>query len=341
MNYAHRIRTLNPLLALLLLVAAAPTVAAVPLADRATDRQAKFAAPAAGEAFIYVYRGDDSSPAPLTVILNGRDSARLDPRTFAMWRVQPGRAQLTAIGTSSTLGLSLRGGRVYYVELSRSSTGIPTLRQVSFPIGRTAIHRARLIARTQAVAPPKTSAAPAAPRAAPPPRGRAQNFALMLKPGAFTLSSDTQTILGTQRVFDDSSSSVLAFEGEWFLRPDISFGVEVLRFSNDYATPLTLTTGSTDTTAVLVNAKRYFLPASAWQPYIGAGLGSAAVDFSGTITGSTSGFALQAVGGIQWRSGNFAVRGEYKYLKADTEDDSGQKVDMSGSGLFLGVGFYF
>ena len=171
----------------------------------------------------------------------------------------------------------------------------------------------------------------------------------MVKPGSFKINTESQTLnlmSGTSTLqFDTSASSVFGIEGEWFVRPDISIGAEVVKFSNKYvdssAVPPTSPNGSTDTLAFLVNAKRYFLPASDWQPYIGAGLGSAVVDFAGPITGSTSGIALQVMGGVQWRRDQFAVRAEYKYLKADTEDDSGQKVDMSGSGLFLGVGFYF
>jgi opacity protein-like surface antigen len=172
----------------------------------------------------------------------------------------------------------------------------------------------------------------------------------MFKPGSFKINTESQTLNLTSGTtsstfalqFDSSSSSVFGVEGEWFVRPDISVGAELVKFSNNFMIASPAANETTDTIAFLVNAKRYFLPASDWQPYIGAGLGLATVDFSGpNIAGSTSGVALQAVGGVQWRRGQFALRAEYKYLKADTEDDFGQKVDMSGSGLFVGIGFYF
>jgi opacity protein-like surface antigen len=291
---------------------------------------------------VYVYRGDDRSDAPLTVVLNGRDSAQLAPRTFVMWRVKPGRIELQPSGTISVLSLPLQGGRVYYVELKRLPSGVPVLRLVSFPVGRTAIHRARLIAQTGAAtrAAPPVGATPPAPS-----RRGAEKIALMLKPGSFKLATGSETLNLTGGTFplqfDTTSSSVFGIEGEWFVRPDISLGLEFLSFSNDYTTTGTPPKGSTDTRAFLINAKRYFLPASAWQPYLGAGLGAASADLSGPITGTTSGFALQFVGGLQWRRDRFALRAEYKYLKADTEDDNSQKVDMSGSGLFVGIGFYF
>jgi opacity protein-like surface antigen len=343
MRHLHRLALFRTLVALLCVAGVAPTLAAVPLASREADRQAKFAVPASSEAFVYVYRGDDRSDAPLAVVLNGRDTAQLAPRTFVMWRVRPGRIQLSATGTTSVLSLSLQGGRVYYAELSRLPSGVPVLRQVSFPVGRTAIHRARLIAQTGVAA----RAAPpvAAVRPAPPPRRGAEKLALMLKPGAFKLATESQTLNlagGTFPLqFDTTSSSVFAIEGEWFVRPDISFGLEYVSFSNDYTTTGTPPNGSTDARAFLVNAKRYFLPGSAWQPYVGAGLGVASASLSGPITGTTSGFALQLVGGLQWRQDRFALRAEYKYLKAETEDDNSQKVDMSGGGPFLAIGFFF
>lgn len=328
-----------------------PTFAAVPLASRSADRQAKSAAPPKNQAFVYAYRREDRSRVALTVTLNGRDSVQLDSRTFAMWRVKPGRIVINARGTTSALAFTVQGGRVYYVEVSRLPSGVPALRRVSFPIGRTEVYRSRLVKqgpRSRVVppaAPARSAPKPKAPT--PPPRRGPARFALMVKPGSFKINEESQTLslTGTSYTlqFDSSASSVFGLEGEWFIRPDISLGGEFVKFSSNYAilSP-TAANESTDTTVFLANAKRYFLPASSWQPYIGAGLGIAVVDFSGpTISGSTSGYALQAVGGVQWRRDQFALRAEYRYLKADTEDDAGQKVDMSGSGVFLGVGFYF
>ena len=351
MKLTRRFAPWQLLVVLLSILAAVPTFAAVPLASREADRQAKTAAPPKDQAFVFVYRREDRSDVALAVTLNGRDTARLDSRTFAFWKIKPGRIELTARGTTSALTLTLQGGRVYYVEVSRLPSGIPALRQVSFPIGRTEVHRARLVEQASGgarVVPPAAPApAPVAPSKEPTPASPRQGpdgFALTFKPGSFKINTESQTLmLPTAFVlqFDSSSSSVFGVEGEWFVRPDISVGAEVVKFSNNYTDLTSPGSGSTDTTAFLINAKRYFLPASTWQPYIGAGLGSAVVDFSGTINGSTSGFALQAVGGVQWRRNNFAVRAEYKYLKAETEDDAGQKVDMSGSGVFAGIGFYF
>jgi hypothetical protein len=163
----------------------------------------------------------------------------------------------------------------------------------------------------------------------------------MFKLGSLGLAQGTQTILGSARQFETSASSVLALEGEWFFRPDTSLGGEFVKYSNSYTTPGSSLGGEADTTVILANIKRYFVLVDEWAPYVGAGAGFGSTDFSGAISGSASGFALQLTGGLQWRRGSFALRAEYKYLRAKNEDDNNQKVDASGSGIFLGAGFYF
>jgi hypothetical protein len=41
---------------------------------------------------------------------------------------------------------------------------------------------------------------------------------------------------------------------------------------------------------------------------------------------------------VQWRRDQFALRAEYKSLKADTKDP---KLEVTGSGFFIGIGYYF
>ncbi len=320
-------------LALALCGAGLSAWADVPLAGRDADRQAKTAAPATFEAFIYVYRGDDADSTPIAVTLTGREMARLAPRTFGFWKVGLGRFEFTVERSASTLPLQTEGGRVYYVELTRGGAGVPALRVVSFATGRTQVHRAQLVAQTKE---PTRGSAGSAPR-----YPGATNGAIMFKAGSLKLAEATQTILGATRVFGASASSVFGVEGEWFLRPDISLGLELVRYSSKFDNVGGGAPGEIDTSIILVNSKRYFLPDSAWQPFVGAGIGAAGNSFSGSITGNTGGLALQLTGGLQWRAGQFALRGEYKYLRAKTEDDSGQKVDVSGSGIFLNAGFYF
>lgn len=305
-----------------------------PAAGRDAERQAKTAVPQAGETIIYAYRPADTATAPLGVAIDGRDTARLTPGTFAMWRAKPGRHTVSAEGGASNVTLQCEGGRVCYVELARAPSGTTVLRPVSFGTGRAQVQRSRL------VAPAVSSARPRAGVTAAPIDGSTRG-AFMFKLGSFSLGEKTQTILGNTQQFNSSASSVLALEGEWFFQPDMSLGGEFFKYSNNFTTGGSSVSGQADTTVFLANIKRYFVLADGLKPYVGAGAGFASTDFSGAITGSTSGPALQIAGGLQWRRGPFALRGEYKYLRAKTKDDNGQHVDMSGGGLFLGAGFYF
>lgn len=297
-------------------------------ANRDAERQAKTVVPQAGETIIYVYRLVDTGAAPLAVTIDGRETARLTPGTFAMWRAKPGRHTLSAEAGASTVTLQCEGGRVCYVELARRQSGTATLRPVSFGTGRAQVQRSRLAGSV---------AAPARPRAAVAamPADGSTRGALMFKLGSFKLADESQSIPAVAWRFDSSASSVLALEGEWFFRPDSSLGGEFLQYSNALTTTGGVT-GEMDTSVLLANIRRYFVLADGWSPYVGAGAGIANASFSGAVIGSTSGLALQITGGLQWRRGPFALRGEYKYLRAKTED-----VDASGSGLFLGAGFYF
>lgn len=331
---------------------AAGAAAETSLASREADRQAKAAVPLPGETLIYVYRPADSNTAPIAVTVAGADTRRLTPATFVLWRVKPRRHELR-VEQGRSIALPTEGGRVYYVELTRTSSGAPALRPVSFASGRAQVQRAWLVGPARAPAPapvpkrapaPKPAPAPARPRAAAAPApslDSSAHGALTFKLGSLSLAQDTQTILGSARQFESSASSELALEGEWFFRPDTSLGGEFVKYSNPFSTPGSSGSGEADTMVFLANGKRYFVLADEWTPYVGAGAGFASTDFSGAISGSTSGFALQLTGGLQWRRGSFALRAEYKYLRAKTEDDTNQQVDASGSGLFFGAGFYF
>jgi len=326
MNTEHRFALGRWYLVLILIVAGAPAAADVPDAER----RARSAVPAADEALLYAYRAADPDPAPVALVLNGRETVQLAPQTFFMWRVAPGQVDVSVEGTASRLTLQPEAGRVYYLEVMRTPSGA-MLQTVTFATGRTAIQRARLAA-------PAGEAGRVAPVARSAPGRRASNGALMLKGGSFKLADDAQTLLGNPFTFDDASSSMYALEVEWFVQPGTSLGIEVMGFSSDYTT---VGTGEVDTTAALLNVKRYFRPGGAWQPYAGIGFGGVATDLTGSITGNSSGPAVQVAVGLQWRGARFAARAEYKYLSAETEDDAGETLDVSGGGFFLGLGFYF
>lgn len=100
--------------------------------------------------------------------------------------------------------------------------------------------------------------------------------------------------------------------------------------------------GSMAVVAALVNAKKYFSATKTVHPYVGAGIGSAATDFTGdVISGNGFGLALQAMAGVEFRSEKVGIYTEAKFLSADTEDEADENADASGSGIFAGLSIFF
>lgn len=170
----------------------------------------------------------------------------------------------------------------------------------------------------------------------------ADSVAVIVKAGSFSLSKDRQTIAGGNVQFDDSSSGVFGIEGEWRQTNGLALGVEYLQYENDLGVPSVVGTGTMDTSVLLFNVKKYFRPTATVNPYIGAGLGAVSVDFSGfPVSGSAGGFALQAIGGVEFRFGKVGFYTELKALHAVAEDDVGEEAKASGSGAFAGVSVSF
>ncbi len=347
----------------LLVFAPHQTLAAVPLASAEQDRYAKQAVPPSGKALIYVYRLDDGNPKTIPGLwLNKHDSGRLDPRTYGMWAASPGRLDVRAgRADAAPLSFNCEVGRIYFVQLSVNKDGGAILRQVPYGAGRTDIGQARLVLGPAAAAraaaapvpttPPPVASARAQPAVttrdvnkAPEPTGD-NGLTLILKTGSFQLASASQQIVvpglsGSTRNF---SSAGLAYglEGEWRMETGFAFGMEVFGYSQDWTTTGFAVSGDMAVTNVLCNAKNYFRPGATMQPYLGVGIGAASTSFSGAMTGSASGAAVQGMAGIAFRWQQIGIYTEFKYEHAEVEDEAGVKVDASGTGLFAGMSVYF
>jgi hypothetical protein len=361
---------MNPWLVLVLgnflLVLALPqALAAVPLASPEQDRYAKQAVPPAGKALIYIYRLEDASAGAAPGLwLNKRDSGRLEPNTFGMWAASPGRLEVRAGRIDAKpLTINCEAERIYFIQLTVGGDGSANLRQVSYGTGRTEMSQAHLVldpaiaaraaavtpkpaapAQTPAPAPAKatTAAAPAPAQASPeePAVQESSGLTLILKGGSFQLANSTQTILNFSR---DFSSAGLAYglEGEWRWVNGFALGLEVYGQSQDWTTTGSPSSGSMDVAYVFFNAKKYFRQGSIVQPFLGAGVGAASTTFSGSITGSAGGPAVQAMAGIVFRWKKVGLYTEYKYEHAEVSDPASNTVDVSGSGLFAGLSVYF
>lgn len=328
------------------------------------DRWAKEqAVPPPGRALVYVYRPAmqaDSTPS-VAVRLDRSSLGRLEQGNFVLVVVDPGRHEVVAgeAPHASRLAFEAEAARVYFVRVSaRTEVGKPVvhMQQAPYATGRQEVYRCRIVENGYLSVAGALSAstgmspAPSA-RAEPPPQqrrvvesvgpspGHGPGFALILGGGILGLSSDTQTIVGVGLEFDDQP---VMYGGalEWRTATGLALGVELFGYRSDYRSQGGMG-GEAQTVVVVGTVKKYVRAAPHVYPYLGLGLGSAAVTLSGPIAGSSSGFALQGIGGVEWLWRRLGFYTQVKWLSARTEDDAGQEVDMSGRGIFAGLTLRF
>jgi hypothetical protein len=181
----------------------------------------------------------------------------------------------------------------------------------------------------------------------PPKQKSAQpnSFVLTLKTGSVRFADESQTVSGGDWSFDRSASSVAALEGETRVgggTENLSLGFEALRYDTRFKPANGSGVGGTMyTRAFLAKSKYYFLPGSAWQPYVGGGFGIVqAFDYSGPLH-SAEGIGYQGVVGMQLRADRIGMKVEYLGLLARLTDDEGERINLSSHGLFVGLSFYF
>jgi len=346
----------------------AALAAAPVLGSTAESRYAREAAPAKGKAIIYIYRRhDDAAGLSPRIWLNTFEVGRLVPGTFTAWQLSPGRLEIRADGVETTrLSVTSEAGKVYLIRVSVSQTADgpnARLTRITPESGRADMAATQLlknprdvtatVVQAPVVPPPVVQAAPA-PKPAPEPAPATTaveepagplapgGFALLLKTGQLTLSSDTQKIGNIDRSVDDKASGLYAVEAYYQFRNGFTVGGEIMGYKTEITTPGFSDKNDVDVSIIFVNGKKYFRTDSRLQPYIGAGFGGASTDVSGpTINGSTSGFSYQLMAGVEYRGKNVGVFGEVKQISADTESDNNESIDLSGTGFFVGVALHF
>jgi len=368
------------ILAVLLLMSHV-VLAALPIFGSTTESNyARQLVPPENKAIVYIYqqRGDSGGVSP-AIRINNYEIGRLVPGSFTVWKLSPGKLKIGVGGTHPTsVSIISQAGKVYLFRLSvvqtsngpRSQlTGLPgsfrsdlaTMQLIKNPRTVTSL-AARVPAKpAKPVKPPKQAVqvkpaqAKSVQEREPAPRfdlssdSTSQSdetmtpggIGLMLKTGTLTLSDNAQTILGTARQFDESVSGLYAIEAYYQFDSGIAFGGEILGYTAEFTTA-GIDKHDVDVTILFANVKNYFRVNSSLQPFIGAGIGAASTDISGsTISGNTSGIAYQLMAGIEYRGTDIGVFGEFKYVGADTESDSNESVDVSGTGILAGVSFHF
>jgi len=346
-----------------------------------TSKESKYArefSPRKGKASVYILQTHESSGTTSPKIwLNNYEVGRTVPGTFAVWQMPAGRLNIRVDGVNpAQLSLVLGAGKAYLIRLSVRQTGaglVPQLvalpesyrtdlarfrwlknpRDVSFAAEQQAVPIAPKVnassepARpaTEAVKQERTVQVEESDASAQPGRPiKPGGVAVIVKAGALTLSEESQNItVGVTNydlAFDDSASGPFAVEAYYQYPSGFTIGGEILSYTAQFTTSSNL--HDMDVLVFSANAKKYFRDRSSFQPFIGAGIGYALTDISGPIlTGNTSGISYQLMVGAEYRTESIGLIAEYKIIGADTEDDSGQSIDVSGSGIFAGVAFHF
>lgn len=159
-----------------------------------------------------------------------------------------------------------------------------------------------------------------------------------IKTGSFRINDATQKVGVATMTFDDSASTVFSIEYERQFGKDVSWGVELVDYSNDIlaSSPSTIANDA-NTTIVMGTVRKYFDVSINVQPYIGGGAGVSVV----TVYGSGSGLAFQGMAGVKFPFDSISAILEYKFISSEAEDDIGASIDVSGSGIFAGIAINF
>ncbi|UCE88622.1 MAG: porin family protein [Pseudomonadota bacterium] len=149
------------------------------------------------------------------------------------------------------------------------------------------------------------------------------------------------TVRGTPASFDDGANGSLGFRYSYLFDLGLAIGTDIFAYSRD----ITPSFRADDTSVVHSHflAQYYFNRQGTVNPFVGGGLGFAAIAFDGgTLDGKASvGVSAQFNAGVLIRlSQRFGLQVEYKYLDFDIDEDiDGLRtdIDTSANTLFLGM----
>jgi len=368
------VKGIKYILFMFMLLVSQVVFAAMPIYGTTSEsRQAHNFKPPRGKAIVYIYqRLEDGQNVSPTIWINNYEIGRLVPGSFTVWKLSPGRLNIRIGSTeSANLSMNMQAGQIYRFRISGSqdTTGAGVKIRLMPASAHSELASTRLIKNPRSIS-TVVAQAPIQPKpVAPPTKPQASQvtspestkvtseetdttyyagstitpggMGLMLKGGTLSIAEDRQTILSVDRSFDDSAG-LFAAEVYYQFSSGLTVGGELLSYTAKFTTVGLSDTHNVDVTVILANVKKYFRHYSSLQPYIGAGAGLAVTDISGpSIGGNTAGVAYQLLTGIEYRGANVGVFGEFKYLGADTEDDNGESVDVSGTGVLAGVSFHF
>jgi opacity protein-like surface antigen len=165
--------------------------------------------------------------------------------------------------------------------------------------------------------------------------------AFIFKAGGFRLSDTEQPVGGANSRYDEDSSGVIGGELEYRFANGFALGAELFHYKNDLTRIGTTQTAKQNVLAYMFNGKAYFGLGDTVYPYVGAGIGSTAVAYSGDLDGSASGFAAQLMAGVELRFGKVGLYTELKGFGSTATDSEDRDVKIGGSAAFVGLSVSF
>lgn len=150
----------------------------------------------------------------------------------------------------------------------------------------------------------------------------------------------THSVKGERFNLDGSASGSGGFQYVFRLDNGWAFGGELFGYTKDY-THTNGGTGEAEIGHIYGLAEYYFNNEGSFKPFVGVGLGSVGMEFSGEINHETSGGSLQLKGGMEFGiSDRFAITAEAKYFTVDIDEEiNNQKADIKSNGYGLFAGF--
>lgn len=153
--------------------------------------------------------------------------------------------------------------------------------------------------------------------------------------------------------FDTGSRGVFGIAYERQYSDITSYGIDYSKITNSFVVPSVTPAGGQATTQfTFAFLKRYLASPDGLRPYFGLGVGSFRSSFSGYLKQrEAGGNATKVVLGLNYETGPMRFIAEYRYIDAYSTKGLGDSpgrtgdvygaLDMSGSGVFIGLGAAF
>jgi len=151
--------------------------------------------------------------------------------------------------------------------------------------------------------------------------------------------------------FDDDNEAALGFSYLYQLDNGFSFGADVFGYEKNIITTANNNGDATIAHAYAV-AQKFFYTSAPIKPYIGIGIGRAAIQFDANVNGriaddysdQASGFSYEIYAGFEIEiSKRVGMMFEYKHFNIDVNDDIGIRdinFESDGDAIFLGVSIH-